>query len=117
MKKIEAIIKPYRLEEVRQTLSEIGVTHIIAQEVKGYGRRMNPVSLYKTKKGTNIILECVPKVEIYIIVEDEIAEKVVDCIIKAASSVEIGDGKIFITEVYDSIDIRSGERGYCGNPG
>ena len=116
MKKIEAVIKPYKLKDVLKALAKIGITRVVAEEIKGFGRRMNAASLYKVKKGMKFILEYLPKIKIYLVVSDDIFEKVVDIISSTASSREIGDGKIFISDVIDCIDIRSGERGFCGNP-
>lgn len=116
MKKIEAIIKPYKLAEIISALEKIGIKKVIAEEVKGYGKSLNPASLYKTKKGMNFSFEYLPKIKIYIVVEDHILEQTINTIIHITSNKEIGDGKIFITNVEDCIDIHSGERGFCGNP-
>lgn len=116
MKKIEAIIKPYKLNDIVEALYKIGVYKLVAEEIKGYGRRMNATSLYKVKKGMNFILEYLPKIKIYLVVDDYIVDEVLEIITRVASSKEIGDGKIFVTDVLDCIDIRSGERGFCGNP-
>lgn len=116
MKKIEAVIKPYKLKDVLKALGEIGITKVVAEEIKGFGRRMNPASLYKVKKGMNFILEYLPKIKIYLVVSDEVYKEAAEIILNTASSREIGDGKIFISDVTECIDIRSGERGFCGNP-
>ncbi len=117
MKKIEAIIKPYKLNDVVKALEAIEVYKLVAEEVKGYGRSVSPTALYKTKKGMNFMLEYLPKIKLYLVVEDNIAEQVVECIMKTATNNELGDGKLFVAHVEECIDIRSGERGFCGNPG
>ncbi len=116
MKKIEAIIKPYKLNPLMIELEKIGITKLTAEEVKGFGRRKSVSNFYKVKKGMNFMLEYLPKLKLYIIVEDNIVDDVIQIILKNTSTKEIGDGKIFVTEVLDCIDIRSGERGFCGNP-
>ncbi len=117
MKKIEAIIKPYKLNQVINELEKAGVNKLTAEEVKGFGRRKSASSFYKVKKGMNFILEYLPKLKLYIIAEEEIVDNVIEIILKNSSTKEIGDGKIFVTQVLECIDIRSGERGFCGNPG
>ena len=108
MKKIEAIIKPFKLDEVREALSEIGVMGMTATEVKGFGRQKGHTELYR---GAECIVDFLPKVKLELIVSDQLAEKVVDTIVKIAHTWKIGDGKIFILNVEDAVRIRTGERG------
>ena len=108
MKKIEAIIKPFKLDEVREALSEIGVMGMTATEVKGFGRQKGHTELYR---GAEYIVDFLPKVKLDLIVSDQLAEKVVDTIVKIAHTGKIGDGKIFILNVEDAVRIRTGERG------
>ncbi|MDB4042131.1 P-II family nitrogen regulator [Methylophilaceae bacterium] len=108
MKKIEAIIKPFKLDEVREALSEIGVMGMTATEVKGFGRQKGHTELYR---GAEYIVDFLPKVKLELIVSDQLAEKVVDTIVKIAHTGKIGDGKIFILNVEDAVRIRTGERG------
>ena len=108
MKKIEAIIKPFKLDEVREALSEIGVMGMTATEVKGFGRQKGHTELYR---GAEYIVDFLPKVKLDLLVSDQLAEKVVDTIVKIAHTGEIGDGKIFILNVEDAVRIRTGERG------
>ena len=108
MKKIEAIIKPFKLDEVREALSEIGVMGITATEVKGFGRQKGHTELYR---GAEYIVDFLPKVKLDLLVSDQMADKVVDTIIKIAHTGKIGDGKIFILNVEDAVRIRTGERG------
>jgi nitrogen regulatory protein P-II 1 len=102
MKKIEAIIKPFKLDEVREALSEIGVMGMTATEVKGFGRQ---------KGHTEYIVDFLPKVKLDLLISDEMSDKVVDTIVKIAHTGKIGDGKIFILNVEDAVRIRTGERG------
>ena len=108
MKKIEAIIKPFKLDEVREALSEIGVMGMTATEVKGFGRQKGHTELYR---GAEYIVDFLPKVKLDLLVSDQTAEKVVDTIVKIARTGKIGDGKIFILNVDDAVRIRTGERG------
>jgi len=108
MKKIEAIIKPFKLDEVREALSEIGVMGMTATEVKGFGRQKGHTELYR---GAEYIVDFLPKVKLDLLVSDQMADKVVDTIIKIAHTGKIGDGKIFILNVEDAVRIRTGERG------
>ncbi|MDC1173268.1 P-II family nitrogen regulator [Methylophilaceae bacterium] len=108
MKKIEAIIKPFKLDEVREALSEIGVMGMTATEVKGFGRQKGHTELYR---GAEYIVDFLPKVKLDLLVSDQLAEKVVDTIVKIAHTGKIGDGKIFILNVEDAVRIRTGERG------
>tara|TARA_B110000003_G_scaffold9496_1_gene9777 strand:- start:1345 stop:1683 length:339 start_codon:yes stop_codon:yes gene_type:complete len=108
MKKIEAIIKPFKLDEVREALSEIGVMGMTATEVKGFGRQKGHTELYR---GAEYIVDFLPKVKLDLLVSDQLTEKVVDTIVKIAHTGKIGDGKIFILNVEDAVRIRTGERG------
>ena len=103
MKKIEAIIKPFKLDEVREALSEIGVMGMTATEVKGFGRQKGHTELYR---GAEYIVDFLPKVKLDLLVSDQMADKVVDTIIKIAHTGKIGDGKIFILNVEDAVRIQ-----------
>ena len=106
MKKIEAIVKPFKLDEVREALSEIGVTGLTVTEVKGFGRQKGHTELYR---GAEYVVDFLPKVKIEIVVADEILEQAIEAIIKAARTGKIGDGKIFVTSVEQVVRIRTGE--------
>ena len=106
--KIEAIIKPFKLDEVREALSEIGVMGMTATEVKGFGRQKGHTELYR---GAEYIVDFLPKVKLDLLVSDEMSDKVVDTIVKIARTGKIGDGKIFVLNVEDAVRIRTGERG------
>lgn len=108
MKKIEAIIKPFKLDEVKDKLNEVGVHGITISEVKGFGRQKGHTELYR---GAEYVVDFLPKVKIEIVVPDNIADDVVNVIIKTAQTGRIGDGKIFIIPIEDAIRIRTGERG------
>ena len=108
MKKIEAIIKPFKLDEVREALSEIGVTGLTVTEVKGFGRQKGHTELYR---GAEYVVDFLPKVKIEIVVSDESVETAIDSIIKAAHTGKIGDGKIFVMPVEQVVRIRTGETG------
>ena len=108
MKKIEAIIKPFKLDEVKEALQEIDVQGITVTEVKGYGRQKGHAELYR---GAEYVVDFVPKVKLEIVVEDERCETVVGTIVETARTGKIGDGKIFITPVEDVIRIHTLERG------
>jgi nitrogen regulatory protein P-II 1 len=106
MKKIEAIIKPFKLDEVRETLSEIGVTGLTVTEVKGFGRQKGHTELYR---GSEYVVDFLPKVKIEVVVKNDMLDAAIDAIIKAARTGKIGDGKIFVTAVTQVIRIRTGE--------
>ncbi|MEF8725030.1 MAG: P-II family nitrogen regulator [Candidatus Accumulibacter phosphatis] len=106
MKKIEAIIKPFKLDEVREALSEIGVTGLTVTEVKGFGRQKGHTELYR---GAEYVVDFLPKVKIEIVVSDAVVEGAIDAIVKAARTGKIGDGKIFVTTVEQVVRIRTGE--------
>ena len=108
MKKIEAIIKPFRLDEVKDALNELGVQGMTITEAKGFGRQKGHTELYR---GAEYVVDFVPKIRIEIVVTDGIAGKVVDAIQRTARTGKIGDGKIFISSIEDAIRIRTGERG------
>ncbi len=108
MKKVEAIIKPFKLEEVKETLSAVGIQGITVTEVKGFGRQKGHKELYR---GAEYVVEFLPKVKLEIVVPDDKLEGVVNAIVRAASTGRIGDGKIFVSSVDDAIRIRTGESG------
>jgi nitrogen regulatory protein P-II 1 len=108
MKKIEAIIKPFKLDEVREALSEAGVSGLTVTEVKGFGRQKGHTELYR---GAEYVVDFLPKVKVEIIVGDALVEGVIEAIVKAARTGKIGDGKIFVTAVEQVIRIRTGEAG------
>jgi nitrogen regulatory protein PII len=106
MKKIEAIIKPFKLDDVREALSEIGIMGMTATEVKGFGRQKGHTELYR---GAEYVVDFLPKVKIETVVKDDQVERCVEVITEAARTGKIGDGKIFITPVERAIRIRTGE--------
>ena len=108
MKKIEAIVKPFKLDEVREALSEVGVTGLTVTEVKGFGRQKGHTELYR---GAEYVVDFLPKVKIEVVVGDALAKKVVDTIAGAAKTGSIGDGKVFVLPINESIRIRTGETG------
>ena len=108
MKKIEAIIKPFKLDEVKEALQEIGLQGITVLEAKGFGRQKGHTELYR---GAEYVVDFLPKVKIEVVLEDEMLDKAVEAIQKAAKTGRIGDGKIFISAVDDAIRIRTGETG------
>ena len=108
MKLIKAIIKPFKLDDVRESLSEIGVTGITVSEVKGFGRQKGHTELYR---GAEYVVDFLPKVKIETVVEDDTVDKVIEAISKAASTGKIGDGKIFVLNVEQAVRIRTGETG------
>jgi nitrogen regulatory protein P-II 1 len=108
MKKIEAIIKPFKLDEVKEALQEIGLQGITVLEAKGFGRQKGHTELYR---GAEYVVDFLPKVKIEVVLPDEMLDKAVEAILKAAKTGRIGDGKIFISAVDDAIRIRTGEKG------
>jgi nitrogen regulatory protein P-II 1 len=108
MKKIEAIVKPFKLDEVREALSEIGVTGLTVTEVKGFGRQKGHTELYR---GAEYVVDFLPKVKLEIVVADSLLERALDAIIKTARTGKIGDGKIFVSTVEQVVRIRTGESG------
>lgn len=106
MKKIDAVVKPFKLDEVREALSEIGVSGLTVTEVKGFGRQKGHTELYR---GAEYVVDFLPKVKIEIVVADNVVEQAIEAIIKAARTGKIGDGKIFVTSVEQVVRIRTGE--------
>ena len=106
MKKIDAVVKPFKLDEVREALSEIGVSGLTVTEVKGFGRQKGHTELYR---GAEYVVDFLPKVKIEIVVADNMVEQAIEAIIKAARTGKIGDGKIFVTSVEQVVRIRTGE--------
>jgi len=108
MKKIEAIIKPFKLDDVKEALKDIGIQGLTVTEVKGFGRQKGHTELYR---GAEYVIDFLPKIKLDIIVSDDMVTKVVDAIIESAKTGKIGDGKIFILPMEEVIRIRTGERG------
>jgi nitrogen regulatory protein P-II 1 len=108
MKKIEAIIKPFKLDEVKDALHEIGLQGITVVEAKGFGRQKGHTELYR---GAEYVVDFLPKVKLEVVLEDDMVERAVEAIQQAAHTGRIGDGKIFILPVEDAIRVRTGERG------
>ncbi|WP_395613308.1 P-II family nitrogen regulator [Allosphingosinicella sp.] len=108
MKKVEAVIKPFKLDEVKEALHEIGVSGITYVEAKGFGRQKGHTELYR---GAEYVVDFLPKLRLEVVVEDALVERVVEAIANAARTGRIGDGKIFVTNVEEAIRIRTGERG------
>lgn len=107
MKKIEAIIKPFKLDDVREALAEVGITGMTVSEVKGFGRQKGHTELYR---GAEYMVDFLPKVKLEIVVTDEVVDQCVDTIVETAQTGKIGDGKIFVTTVERVIRIRTGEQ-------
>ena len=108
MKKIDAIIKPFKLDDVREALAEVGITGMTVTEVKGFGRQKGHTELYR---GAEYVVDFLPKLKIEAVVADDILEQAIEAIRKAAYTGKIGDGKIFVYEVEQAIRIRTGEMG------
>ena len=108
MKKIEAIIKPFKLDEVKEALHDVGVSGITVTEARGFGRQKGHTELYR---GAEYVVDFLPKVKLEVVVDDNMAERVVEAITSAAQTGRIGDGKIFVIDVEAAIRIRTGERG------
>ena len=108
MKKIEAIIKPFKLDEVKEALQEVGLQGITVTEAKGFGRQKGHTELYR---GAEYVVDFLPKVKIEVVLNDDMVAKAVEAIQQAARTGHIGDGKIFISNIVDSIRIRTGETG------
>jgi len=108
MKKIEAVIKPFKLDEVKEALQEVGVQGLTVIEAKGFGRQKGHTELYR---GAEYVVDFLPKVMVIIVVEDNMVERVIEAITNAARTGRIGDGKIFVTPVEQAIRIRTGEKG------
>ncbi len=108
MKKIEAVIKPFKLDEVKEALQEIGLQGITVTEAKGFGRQKGHTELYR---GAEYVVDFLPKVKVEIVLPDKLVDKAVEAILTSAKTGRIGDGKIFISKVEDAIRIRTGETG------
>ena len=108
MKKIEAIVKPFKLDEVKEALQEVGLQGITVTEAKGFGRQKGHTELYR---GAEYVVDFLPKVKIEVVLTDDMVERAVDAIVKAAKTDKIGDGKIFISTIEQAIRIRTGETG------
>src|SRR3989304_1249111 len=108
MKKIEAIIKPFKLDEVKEALNKIGIKGNTVSEVKGFGRQKGHTELYR---GAEYVVDFLPKTKIEVVVTDDMVEKVIETIVNTAKTGRIGDGKIFVTNVEEVVRIRTGERG------
>ncbi|MGF1677629.1 MAG: P-II family nitrogen regulator [Candidatus Methylacidiphilales bacterium] len=108
MKKIEAVIKPFKLEEVKEALTEIGIEGLTVSEVKGFGRQKGHTEIYR---GSEYTVDFLPKVKIEVVISQDLVDKAVETIIKAAKTGKIGDGKIFIYSVEEAIRIRTEEKG------
>ncbi|HET8874694.1 MAG TPA: P-II family nitrogen regulator [Casimicrobiaceae bacterium] len=108
MKKIEAIIKPFKLDEVREALSEVGVSGLTVTEVKGFGRQKGHTELYR---GAEYVVDFLPKVKVELILADSMVDSAIEAIVRAARTGKIGDGKIFVTAIEQVVRIRTGESG------
>ena len=108
MKKIEAIIKPFKLDEVKEALHDVGVSGITVTEARGFGRQKGHTELYR---GAEYVVDFLPKVKVEVVVEDSMADNVIDAIERAARTGRIGDGKIFVSDIAQAIRIRTGDRG------
>ncbi len=108
MKKIEAIIKPFKLDEVKDALSEVGLQGITVVEAKGFGRQKGHTELYR---GAEYVVDFLPKVKIEVVLDDDLVDRAIEAIQRAAHTGRIGDGKIFVSTVEEAIRIRTGERG------
>ena len=108
MKKVEAIIKPFKLDDVREALSDIGITGMTATEVKGFGRQKGHTELYR---GAEYVVDFLPKVKLEAAVKDEMVDQAIEAISKAANTGKIGDGKIFVYDLEQAVRIRTGESG------
>jgi nitrogen regulatory protein P-II 1 len=108
MKKIEAIIKPFKLDEVKEALNDIGIQGITVTEVKGFGRQKGHTELYR---GAEYVVDFLPKIKLEVIVKEETAAKVVETIVEAAKTGRIGDGKVFVMPIEEVVRIRTGETG------
>ena len=108
MKKIKAIIKPFKLDEVRDALQEIDISGVTVTEAKGFGRQKGHTELYR---GAEYIVDFIPKIKLEIVIDDKLLKKTLDTIQKTANTGKIGDGKIFVTNIEEAIRIRTGEKG------
>src|SRR5436189_2344847 len=108
MKKIEAVIKPFKLDEVKEALQEVGLQGITVTEAKGFGRQKGHTELYR---GAEYVVDFLPKVKVEVVIADALVDRAIEAIIKAARTGKIGDGKIFVTSVEQAVRIRTGESG------
>ncbi len=108
MKKVEAIIKPFKLDEVKEALSRIGVEGLTVTEVKGFGRQKGHTELYR---GAEYVVDFLPKIKLEVVVTADLVDKVIEAIVDAANTGKIGDGKIFVLPLEEAVRIRTGERG------
>ena len=108
MKKIEAIIKPFKLEEVKEALAEVGIEGMTVSEVKGFGRQRGHTEIYR---GSEYTVDFLPKIKVEVIVSDDLAEQAVSAIVKSAKTGKIGDGKVFVSKIEEAVRIRTDERG------
>ncbi len=108
MKKIEAIIKPFKLDDVREAIAEVGITGMTVTEVKGFGRQKGHTELYR---GAEYVVDFLPKMRVEVVVSDEQVDRVVESIVKAANTGKIGDGKVFVSPIEQAIRIRTSEEG------
>jgi nitrogen regulatory protein P-II 1 len=108
MYKVEAIIKPFKLDEVKEALNQIGIQGITVSEVKGFGRQKGHTELYR---GAEYVVDFLPKIKVEVVIQEEMLDKVTDAIQNSANTGRIGDGKIFVLPVQDAVRIRTGERG------
>ena len=108
MKKVEAIIKPFKLDEVKEALQQVGIQGLTVTEVKGFGRQKGHTELYR---GAEYVVDFLPKIKLEIVLTDDMVDKAVEAIVEAANTGRIGDGKIFVLPLGESVRIRTGERG------
>ncbi len=108
MKKVEAIIKPFKLDEVKEALQQVGIQGLTVTEVKGFGRQKGHTELYR---GAEYVVDFLPKIKLEIVIEDDMVDKAVETIVEAANTGRIGDGKIFVLPLGEAIRIRTGDRG------
>ncbi|MDR9433733.1 MAG: P-II family nitrogen regulator [Spiribacter sp.] len=108
MKKIEAIIKPFKLDDVREAIAEVGITGMTVTEVKGFGRQKGHTELYR---GAEYVVDFLPKMRVEVVVADDQVDRVVEAVVKAANTGKIGDGKVFVSAMEQAIRIRTGEEG------
>ena len=108
MKKIEAIIKPFKLDDVKEALSKIGINGMTVIESKGFGRQKGHTELYR---GAEYVVDFIPKIKIEVVIEDKLLKKAIDTIQKTANTGKIGDGKIFVSNIEEAVRIRTGEKG------
>ena len=108
MKKIEAIIKPFKLDEVKTALHDVGISGMTVSEVRGFGRQKGHTEVYR---GAEYVIDFLPKVKIEVVLDDALAQRAVEAIMTAAKTDKIGDGKIFVTPIEEAVRIRTGERG------